>query len=308
MRAAVGRSLPFLERGGTAWMETKGCVSCHHVPMMLWTHHEARTRGFPVNAGAVDEAEQWALEQYLAHPQFMPTGQDLGFPKRGPGPGAVYLAIGAGAAGRESGPAAEALGKLGGHFLKMQEGDGSWAMKLASAPLVDGDDVATSLILLALDPAPDTDAAREGRRKALEWLGKTAARDETQPLALRTLVAARSGLADLAKASADRLRARQREDGGWAQVDGRPSDALATGQALCALAAVGESGDGALVRRAWRFLLGSQKGDGSWLVKTRNPNSHDVIISYYGTGWATLGLIRSLPSGGGARRDPVRAP
>lgn len=49
-----------------------------------------------------------------------------------------------------------------------------------------------------------------------------------------------------------------------------------------------------LMLRAQRSLSSNQQDHGSWLVHTRNPNSHDVIISFYGTGWATLGLIRSL--------------
>ena len=219
VRAAIGRSLPFLEGEGVAWKETKGCTSCHHVPMMIWTHHEAEKHGFTIDKGAVEEAESWALGQYLKHPEFMPTGQDKSFPRRGPGPGSVYLALGVGAAEHKGGPAAEALGKLSGHFARMQEGDGSWAIKQSTPPLVDGDDVATMLILLAMDKT-DTDAAGEARRKALEWLERAPRRDETQPLALRAMVAARFGNGDEAKQSAARLRERQDEDGGWGQVDG----------------------------------------------------------------------------------------
>jgi squalene-hopene/tetraprenyl-beta-curcumene cyclase len=294
VRAAVGRSLPFLEREGVAWKETRGCTSCHHVPMMIWTHHEAEEHGFTIDKTAVEEAESWALGQYLKHPEFMPTGQDKSFPRRGPGPGSVYLALGVGAAGHKDGPSAEALGKFSGHFAGIQEGDGSWAIKQSTPPLVDGDDVATLLILLAMD-GTDTDAVGQARRKALEWLGRAPCRDETQPLALRAMVAARFGRGDEAQKSAARLRGRQNGDGGWSQVEGRGSDALATGQALCALAAAGEEPESPAIRRARRFLLDSQREDGSWLVRTRTPRGHDEIVTYYGTGWATIGLIRSLP-------------
>src|SRR5262249_16622888 len=112
MRKAVLRSLPFLEEQGTVWMETRRCSSCHHVPMMLWSHYEARQRGFPVNDTVVAEAQAWALGQYLGHPEFMPTGQDKGFPKTGPGPGAVYLALGIGLNAAENPKAGAALRKL----------------------------------------------------------------------------------------------------------------------------------------------------------------------------------------------------
>src|SRR4029079_7658234 len=80
VRAAITRSLPFLEDEGMAWMETRKCTTCHHVPMMLWTHREARQRGFAVDDEAMAKAQTWALDQYLGHPEFMPTGQDKGFP------------------------------------------------------------------------------------------------------------------------------------------------------------------------------------------------------------------------------------
>ena len=294
VRAAIRRSLPFLESEGLAWKETKGCTSCHHVPMMIWSHYEAEEHGFTINKVAVEEAETWALGQYLKHPEFMPTGQDRSFPRRGPGPGSVYLSLGVGAAGHKGDPAAEALSKFSDHFAGMQEGDGSWAIKQSTPPLVDGDDVATMLILLTMDQK-ETDAVGKARRRALEWLERAPRRDETQPLALRTMVAARFGKGDEAQKSAARLRERQDGDGGWSQVAGRPSDALATGQALCALVAAGEAHDSRAIRRALQFLLASQKDDGSWPVKSRTPKAHDEIVTYYGTGWATIGLLRSLP-------------
>jgi hypothetical protein len=87
----------------------------------------------------------------------------------------------------------------------------------------------------------------------------------------------------------------------WCQLEGRASDALATGQALCALAAAGEEPESPAIRRARRFLLNSQREDGSWLVRTRTPRGHDEIVNYYGTGWATIGLIRSMPGRRGGR-------
>ena len=90
---AVERSLPFLEKGAVEWMQTKKCVTCHHVPMMLWTHHEARKQGFAVNDKAVQELESQALAHYLGHPEFTPTGQDEGFMEKKLGPGTIYLSM-----------------------------------------------------------------------------------------------------------------------------------------------------------------------------------------------------------------------
>lgn len=57
-RAAIERSLVFLEKEGLAWKNERKCVSCHHVPFMLWNLHEAKARGFAVNGKTIDETTQ----------------------------------------------------------------------------------------------------------------------------------------------------------------------------------------------------------------------------------------------------------
>ena len=290
VRKALTKSLPFLKDRGMAWMKAKKCASCHHVPMMLWTHTEARRRGFAV--GDTSEAQSWALDTYLDDPELMPTGQDKGFPKTGPGPGAVYLALGLDV--MENPGATEALEKLTAHFAGRQEKDGSWSMKEKQPPLVDGDDVATIFILLAIGRTKETPALRTTRERAMSWLRSVEPRPETQSLGLRVTAAAMFDKEQVRRL-VNQLQVRQNEDGGWSQIEGRPSDALATGQALYALVSAGAPADSQSIRRAVEFCVRSQREDGSWYVKTRNPTGHDEIISYYGTGWATLGLLRSLP-------------
>jgi hypothetical protein len=46
---SVERSLPYLEKEGTAWMKKRKCIACHHVAYLLWTHNEAATRGFAID-------------------------------------------------------------------------------------------------------------------------------------------------------------------------------------------------------------------------------------------------------------------
>src|SRR6516162_6874255 len=93
VRKVVERSLPFLEKGVVKWVESNKCVTCHHVPMMLWTHYEAKRYGFPVNEKAMLELESQALAQYLGHPDLMPTGQDAGVMEKKFGPGTIYLSL-----------------------------------------------------------------------------------------------------------------------------------------------------------------------------------------------------------------------
>jgi hypothetical protein len=295
VRQRVERSLPFLEKGAVEWMQTKKCATCHHVPMMVWTHHEARKQGFAVNDKAVQELESQALTHYLGHPELTPTGQDSGFMEKTLGPGTIYLSLALAANPSPGAEVAQGLQRLRDNFVARQNDDGSWTTKVNQAPLVDGHDAMTMLILAAMDHGDLGDKNRESRERAIRWLSQTPVREQSQPLALRILVAVQSDDKDEALRNVQRLRGLQQEDGGWNQIAGLSTDALATGQGLYALGAAGVPSSDTAVGRAWGFFVSTQQEDGSWLVHTRNPNSHDLIISYYGTGWATLGLIRTLP-------------
>jgi hypothetical protein len=302
VRKCIERSLPFLEKGAVEWMQSKKCATCHHIPMMLWTHYEARRLGFTVNEKVVQELESQALAHYLGHPELTPTGQDTGFMEKKLGPGTVYLSLALQANPSPGDEAAKALEKLRDNFVARQNENGSWTTKVNQPPLVDGHDAMTMLILTALASGEPDGKIREARDRALGWLKETPARKESQPLVLRLLVAVQSGDKDEISRNVESLRGKQQEDGGWKQIADHATDALATGQALYALSAAGVPSDDAGIRRAWGFLSSTQAEDGSWLVHTRNPNGHDPIISFYGTGWATLGLLRTLPPPAAAGR------
>lgn len=62
VRAAVARSLPYLEQEGAAWMKQRACISCHQVPAMLWSLHEARRGGVAVDAERVARWNSWLLD------------------------------------------------------------------------------------------------------------------------------------------------------------------------------------------------------------------------------------------------------
>jgi hypothetical protein len=101
--------------------------------------------------------------------------------------------------------------------------------------------------------------------------------------------------------------ARQRPDGGWAQVPTMTSDAYATGQALFALRSAGVPADAPALQRASAFLLRTQLDDGSWFVRSRAfgfqayfdtgfPHGRDQFISSAATAWAAMALAETLPA------------
>ena len=49
VRAAVQRSLPFIEKIGVEWMHTRKCNSCHTVTFLVWSHNAAAAHGLDVD-------------------------------------------------------------------------------------------------------------------------------------------------------------------------------------------------------------------------------------------------------------------
>ena len=54
------------------------------------------------------------------------------------------------------------------------------------------------------------------------------------------------------------------------------------------------------MKRGVAFLVETQKEDGSWPMKRRGhpgvtPGDIIVPITYFGSAWATLGLLRAVP-------------
>ena len=145
-------------------------------------------------------------------------------------------------------------------------------------------------------------------KEARSWLAKTKAGD-TEDRVFRLWGMKYAGASpDEIKPAAKELLATQRGDGGWAQIDGRASDAYATGSALVALHQAGglATADQAY-RRGLAFLVHSQKDDGSWFVASRSqpfqpyfesgfPYGKNQFIAVAASGWATAALALALPS------------
>ena len=67
VREAVSRSLHFLETDGVAWMNDRGCASCHHVPFLLWSHRAAQAHGLEVDSTKLAEWDEWTRKDSLSH-------------------------------------------------------------------------------------------------------------------------------------------------------------------------------------------------------------------------------------------------
>jgi squalene-hopene/tetraprenyl-beta-curcumene cyclase len=305
-RQAIERSLPFLEKQGVAWMKKQQCASCHHIPVMVWALNEARNHGYRVNERALGEVVLWALAE-KNHAQVFP---DLPLDKKRSETdylSPLFMALAVGSARDRDASAEKGRQRLLTHALTQQAKDGSWHANSGGRPPVHATrDVQTSWLLLALsEPTPHRDVDnpwKSQREKAAKWLAGAPPADSHQALVMRLLVQEQLGKsAKDVKPLLETLLRRQNKDGGWSQDRKMKSDAFATGLALYALSGRCERVAEEALRRALAFLVKTQQPDGSWRMTSRaaeppppGPARDLRPISYVGTAWATIGLVRSL--------------
>src|SRR5262245_18230306 len=201
------------------------------------------------------------------------------------------------------------------HLARHQEEDGSFLLPLpaihGAPPTWEASETLALWALLAWElsvPADPKDAleVRASREKTVAWLDKTKPTDTAQSTSLRLLLDTRTGKsAPQLQARVDALLQLQNADGGWSQTKDLASDAYATGQALYALSFAGVKNDRPEIQRAVALLTVTQTDDGSWPMTPRNhpgvetkknPVRWPVPITYFGSAWATIGLVRSVPS------------
>ena len=297
LRATITKGLGFLAKEGEAWMAAKDCNGCHHLPEMLWSHREAKLRGFDVDQEKFDEWLAWADER---KENFKPGTEMVALLK---------LAL-------PDRPAPE----LTKTIVADQQADGSWKPAAQFTGQKRGDDAqanSTRIFLLALATpdaaAPEAEAARV---KAAAFLAKKDTPASIESLVFRTLYARRTGATADADAARTQILKLQRGDGGWSYVIGENmSDAHGTGQALLALQPdAADAKTAEAIARAQHWLVKTQREDGSWSsdftrISKRDRSAPDnaksfkdatMIYTYFGSGWATIGLLQSVPLKPGA--------
>lgn len=304
-RGAIERSLPYLEREGVAWMEKRACLSCHHVPFLLWSHREARERGIAVDEKKLAAWTDWSLKESLAQrvkvrlaetalpsipAELKPKVEP--FTKRGWKEEEFAKAV----SSAEFEPHRAELQKQ----LSREKGDGGGLDTMSDLLLAGGwggdSDFSAwtrarivelqqadgswkpggQLFALSRSAAEATEVTTmwtilalgdksEVVTKALDFLKKAAPGKTNEGLALRMMVEKRFGTPELFRQQLKELAARQHPDGGWAWLQGDASSPFATGLILYLLSVAGST-DAVDLPRARQFLVGSQEKDGSWTI------------------------------------------
>jgi hypothetical protein len=306
-RKAIDRGLAFLVSDAEKWRTERHCATCHHGTMTVWALSEAKSQGYADAARTLGDVTAWTRERLASidEPRDTRPGWNMVSTP------AVYLAVMAQAVPAQQAVSPGDLQRIAGHLLRHQEADGSWAWSLAPAgnrppPVFESDEVVTLMAYVALGPhvPPDPAAAspaRDGRQKALARLEKAGRSHTTQATALGLFRDVQTHKTPKEfEPAVDRLLRLQHPDGGWGQDADLPGDAFATGQALYFLSIAGVAPDRPEIRRGVSFLIARQKADGSWPMTSRahpgaRPMTNPVPITYFGSAWATLGLLRSVP-------------
>lgn len=293
----AARSLDLLRASAQTYVSHRDCFSCHHQALPLWVHAAAGTSSD--NAGFLQSQAAFSAAWFAVRSPAIRRGHGV--------PGGPYTAgyalLTLAAAGMAEDATADDLVV---YLLATQEKDGRWSIRTHRPPLEDSDFTATALAVRGLRvaaSAAQADDVDERIARASRWLAAHAAHDG-EGLAYRLLGLAWSEVDEVQVAEAAALLvARQRDDGGWAQVQDLPSDAYATGQALAALCLSSAlSPRHAAYQRGLAWLARRQLADGSWHVASRSrpfqeyfesgfPHGPDQFISAAATSWAVLAML-----------------
>ncbi len=296
LKHAVEQSLPYLERAGVGWMDERKCISCHRVAFLSWTFNEARRKGIPVDNSKLQSWLERSVESSLKSPA---EGKPLDAATNLDGVAQMVLGHPASAPAALSAETRATFVKL---ILAGQQPDGSWKpagqLPRQKRPAEETTQVSTMWLSLALGAVDDLPEVTAARQRAAQRLETAIEPKSTEWYVARLLLSVRDRSATEVEERTASLKAQQNADGGWGWLVGDTSDALGTGMALYALALAGTPADDAAVRRAQQFLVSTQQPDGSWAVRGTKAAKKDRIeetATYWGTAWAALGLLQTLP-------------
>ncbi|WP_010583472.1 prenyltransferase/squalene oxidase repeat-containing protein [Schlesneria paludicola] len=311
----IDRAIGYLQAESAAWLKTRKCAACHHLPMPLWALSEAAQQGYAIDQKYLKETTESLLgsREKLMSSRIFPNPADTPDPRpqgRGLNMGLPFLAVASQAMPELDEGQKQSLKLIADEIVSKQQPDGSWEFfaTLRRPPINESQTTDAAWIIMALTAEAGTDAP-ESRRvalaKAATWFDAALpSANLHQDRALRLLLGVRAGKSrESLQVTINELLALQRPDGGWSQTVPEPkSDAFATGQTLYVLSLAGRAANEPEIKRGIDFLVATQTPDGSWPMISRStpdgsPGSSKLMspINCAAASWATLGLAKLSP-------------
>ena len=305
MTEAIIRALPHIEERGQWWIDKKGCMSCHRVSFMAWSHVEAKSAGITVDTNKLNRWIDWCHDDL-----FQPIAKEN---QKHPGEKKINRNLSGGAqmlaalAGWEASPLQkEKIPLILAAMREGQQNSGQWnpAGQLPSQKrsLVETTHVITLWNSLAIQTlvqfgSVERNTVEPMLESAAKFLREYEGGESSEWMALKALFLKRSGNQKGFLKMIAQLSAEQNEDGGFGWISGAESDVLATSQIVFLMQEIGSAEFEKLVTQAVDFLLKSQQPDGSWKVqgtKKKAKERHTETASYWGSAWAVISLSRAL--------------
>ncbi len=301
--AVVDKALTHVRSGAQLWIDGEapakpegagGCVSCHVVTFDIWSHNAAALRDFQIDRVKLAETFDWSLLAANDDDQERTVEQlrELG--------------------GKENDQIAQMLlARLPDDerpwiplyrdmLVALQKDDGRWnaggQLPGQKRPKPETVEVTTMWSLLAIASVAETEAAESAIERGFKSLDNERAGVSTEWWVVRMLCEQECGDPKRVDHWRQALLSRQREDGGWGWLCDDPSDALATGQALYGLRRAGVSTDHPAIVKARRFLVDTQREDGTWPVNGTKADKKDReqwTSVYWGAAWSVIGLCEA---------------
>jgi hypothetical protein len=310
LRSAITKSLPLLQKAAVGHRENRTCFACHNQGLPILALTAAKARGFEIDEAELSKQLAFIAEFLGKNRESYLQGKGQGGQADTAGYALVTLAAGEWKADETTAAVAE--------YLLLRNKDQDHWSNVSTRPPSEASVFTTSYVairgLADFGTPEQAERVAERREKLRGWLAKATTKDnEDRVFRLLSLKAVEAPSSDI-EAAAKELTDKQREDGGWAQLDsGEPewatqSDAYATGSALVALQQAGDlCTEDPAYQRGLRYLLKTQKDDGSWHVPSRSkpfqayfesgfPHGKDQFISSAASGWATWALVLACES------------
>jgi hypothetical protein len=314
IQQTVDRGIGYLQTESAAWLKTRKCAACHHVPLPLWALSEAQQQGYAIDKKYLTETIESLLgsREALLSSRIFPNPADPPDPRpqgRGLNMGLPFLVVAARSLPSLTEGQQQSLQLISEEIIQKQQPDGSWEFfaGLRRPPINESQTTDAAWIIMALGSATDPEAPdvqRAALSKGISWLETANVSDIHQDKVLKLLLGARSAKPrESLQPTINELLALQRADGGWSQtVPELQSDAFATGQTLYALSLLGFTAEQPEIRRGIDFLVATQSPEGNWPMVSRStpdgsPGSATLLtpIQCAASSWAVLGMSRLVP-------------